>query len=190
MTCPICGFGGKFRPYRNRPRARCPQCRSLERHRKQFLIAKSHGLVPPPEGWSILHCAPEACVTRFLKSLGRVTLGMNQPGVDVDGDLRSLTFPDDHFDLVWASHVLEHILEIKQAVREIHRVMKPGGWAILDVPMSGTPTIRVQPTPRNHFHFWQPGPDWVHHYTDAGLVVVEQVGGITVCRKEPQPSEP
>lgn len=181
--CPICGFAGKFRPYRNRAEARCPRCRSLERHRAQVEAARRCGVLPLCPTWRVLHCAPEPCLGRLLKVSQYTTLGMNQPRVDVEGDLRALPFPEGQFDLVWASHVLEHILEVEQAIAEIHRVLRPGGLALVDVPMSSAPTCRVDPTPKNHYHHWRPGVGWANHYTSAGFKVLYQSRGICVCQR-------
>jgi SAM-dependent methyltransferase len=46
-------------------------------------------------------------------------------------DVLALTFPDDTFDAVWACGVVHHTGDTAQAIREIHRVLKPGGRAII-----------------------------------------------------------
>ena len=51
-------------------------------------------------------------------------------------DLTSLSFSDNSFDVVICNHVLEHIVNEKQALNEIYRVLKPGGWAIIQVPIA------------------------------------------------------
>ncbi|MBI3506437.1 MAG: class I SAM-dependent methyltransferase [Proteobacteria bacterium] len=43
---------------------------------------------------------------------------------------RGLPFPDGHFDYVFSSSVLEHILDIKGALAELRRVLRPGGLAV------------------------------------------------------------
>ncbi|HUU05504.1 MAG TPA: class I SAM-dependent methyltransferase [Patescibacteria group bacterium] len=43
----------------------------------------------------------------------------------------SLSFPDNSFDAVWANGVLHHTGNTAQAIREVHRVLKPGGRAII-----------------------------------------------------------
>jgi GT2 family glycosyltransferase/2-polyprenyl-3-methyl-5-hydroxy-6-metoxy-1,4-benzoquinol methylase len=49
-------------------------------------------------------------------------------------DLQQLSFPDDHFDLVITQDVLEHVPEPGKALKEIQRVLKPGGYHIFTVP--------------------------------------------------------
>jgi ubiquinone/menaquinone biosynthesis C-methylase UbiE len=64
---------------------------------------------------------------------------------DIDGtqamvaaDITALPFDDDSFDVVLCSHVLEHVEGEQQALAEIQRVLKPGGWAALMVPVDRT----------------------------------------------------
>jgi SAM-dependent methyltransferase len=58
------------------------------------------------------------------------------PGVDVIHDLSKLPYPfrDESFEQIEADHVLEHLPEIFVVMREIHRILKPGGRLILRVP--------------------------------------------------------
>jgi SAM-dependent methyltransferase len=56
------------------------------------------------------------------------------PGVDVVGDARALPFADESFDTVLATEVIEHVRQPNDMVSEIHRVLKPGGHAILSSP--------------------------------------------------------
>jgi SAM-dependent methyltransferase len=63
-----------------------------------------------------------------------VQLARNR-GLDVvQGDARDIPFPDDHFDLVVAYDVLEHITEDRQVVAEIARVTRSGGRVLVAVP--------------------------------------------------------
>ncbi|MFC4588205.1 class I SAM-dependent methyltransferase [Sphaerisporangium corydalis] len=52
----------------------------------------------------------------------------------VTGDALAMPFPDASFDRVIAAEVLEHIPDDMAAMREIHRVLKPGGRAAITVP--------------------------------------------------------
>jgi SAM-dependent methyltransferase len=51
-------------------------------------------------------------------------------------DITAIPFPDNTFDVILCNHVLEHIPDDRKAMRELHRVMKPDGWAILQVPIN------------------------------------------------------
>ncbi len=60
----------------------------------------------------------------------RETLNMNV----VEGDLESLPFEEDSFDVVCVFDVIEHIEQQDAAVAELYRVCKPGGWIYCSVP--------------------------------------------------------
>jgi ubiquinone/menaquinone biosynthesis C-methylase UbiE len=50
-------------------------------------------------------------------------------------DMHELSFADGSFDVVFASHVLEHALEPKRAARELRRVVRGGGFVVVEVPI-------------------------------------------------------
>lgn len=140
FKCPCCGETfSQFLPGPNgRPNARCPECDSLERHRLIWLYLKESGIVLSSKKLKILHFAPEKCLSLNLKKI----FGINytscdiNPGVaDVTADITMLPFPSDFFDFVICIHVLEHIVDDRKAVKEIFRVLKEGGSALIQSPM-------------------------------------------------------
>jgi SAM-dependent methyltransferase len=64
----------------------------------------------------------------------RNTTAVGHPVRLVRSDIRELPFADDSFDAVYTMGTIEHIDEYAHAVAEIHRVLKPGGRAIIGVP--------------------------------------------------------
>jgi SAM-dependent methyltransferase len=56
------------------------------------------------------------------------------PEVDIVGDIHQMPIPDDSFDCVFCTGTLEHVRDPWRAVREIHRVLRPGGLVHIDVP--------------------------------------------------------
>ena len=129
----------KFLPYgyeNVRENALAPGTLSLERHRLLWLYLKNE---TPffTEKLKVLHFAPEqAFYKRFkkLKNLDYATTDLNSPIADVKADICNLPFEDNSYDFIICNHVLEHITDDHQAMKELYRIIKPGGTAILMVP--------------------------------------------------------
>lgn len=140
VHCPVCDQNfKKFLPYgrlRARANALCPNCQSLERHRLIWLYLKERtDFFSSPK--KVLHIAPEACfIPRFEKfhGSGYITADIESPLAKVKMDIHQIPFEDNHFDFALCNHVLEHVRDDIQAMSEIRRVLKPGGFAILQVP--------------------------------------------------------
>ena len=129
----------KFLPYGyGTPRANVlsPSTLSLERHRLLWLyLTRETDFFSKP--LKVLHVAPEqAFYKRFKnqKNLIYITTDLYSPLADIKADLCALPFEDDSFDVIFCNHVLEHIPDDEQAMRELYRVMKKGGWGIFQVP--------------------------------------------------------
>lgn len=85
----------------------------------------------------MLHFAPEqAFYKRFrkLKNLDYTTTDLNSPLADVKADICDLPFSDNEYDVIFCNHVLEHIPDDQKAMQELFRVLRSGGWAILQIP--------------------------------------------------------
>lgn len=118
----------------------CPFCLSNARERLVLLMLKEHA---DWTGKTVLHLSPEKNVFQFVTEHAQVTTADIQPGfyqhisADVEyQDANQLTYGDNSFQLVIGNHILEHIPDDVAALREIFRVLKPGGRAILQVPYS------------------------------------------------------
>jgi SAM-dependent methyltransferase len=140
VECPICGHHyRKFLPYgRINPRqnALCPHCLSLERHRLIWVYLKEKTNFFSAKQ-DVLHIAPEPCfMARFEKQHGDryITADIESPLAKVKMDIHAIPFPENKFDVVLCNHVLEHVEDDIKAMREIQRVLKPGGYAIMQVP--------------------------------------------------------
>jgi len=139
VQCPVCEARyRKFMPYGrvSRDNALCPNCLSLERHRLMWLFLgektdffkKDHKL---------LHIAPELCfIDRFeaLKNIEYITADLESPLAKVKMDIHQMPFEDDSYDICFCNHVMEHVDDDHQSMSEIYRCLKPGGWAIIQVP--------------------------------------------------------
>lgn len=98
---------------------------------------------------SLLHVAPERCLfERFVAIPGlhyvpgdKMGRGYGRQAGVRDLDLLAIDFPAATFDYILCNHVLEHIEADTVAMGEMFRVLKPGGTAIVTVPMRQGPTL-------------------------------------------------
>lgn len=67
---------------------------------------------------------------------------MNLKGKLIVSDVRDIKFPNNYFDYVYSMGTIEHIPEYSQAIKEVYRVLKPGGLAIIGVPNKLDPFLR------------------------------------------------
>ena len=142
VECPVClGRFKKLLPYgyvNPRENVLCPKCLSLERHRLMWLF-----LQRKTDFFSVkkkvLHIAPEQCFYKRFKrqeNLEYTTADLESPLADIKMDIQEIPLEDDIFDVVICNHVLEHVPDDKKAMKEIYRVLRPGGFAILFVPIN------------------------------------------------------
>jgi SAM-dependent methyltransferase len=121
-----------------RENAFCPRCLSYDRERLVYLYLKNcTDLLQRPS--RVLHVAPERQLLRVLRrheGLSITTGDLMTGGVDVRLDVTDIQFPENSFDLVLCNHVMEHVPDDRKAMREILRVLKPGGLALLQTPIS------------------------------------------------------
>lgn len=147
VQCPVCGGRfARFLPYGGRDGALCPGCGCAERHRLLWLwLAEEDRL-----RGRMLAFGPDDATEARLR--GRP--GLDYVSADIDGtqamvaaDLTALPFDDASFDSVLCSHVLEHVADEAAALRELRRVLKPGGWAAIMLPVDrSVPTTFEDPT--------------------------------------------
>lgn len=144
VACPVCGAHyRKFMPYgyvRSRANALCPNCLSLERHRLLWLwLERETDLLKRLP--RTLHIAPEVCLMRRLKRpfAARpehyVTADLESPLADLHFDVQQIPLADDSFEVLICNHLLEHVADDRQAMRELHRILQPGGWGVLLSPV-------------------------------------------------------
>lgn len=140
----MCKWSGfQFHPANQGPffrfDATCPRCKSLERHRLAYVLLDER---LPAQLGKLLHFAPEPCITKWLSARTNDyhTADLLVPTVMHKEDICNMSFADDTFDVVWCSHILEHVQDDRKAMREIRRVLKPNGFAIIQVPIWGAKT--------------------------------------------------
>jgi SAM-dependent methyltransferase len=94
--------------------------------------------LPTAKPRDILHFAPEPSIRPLLSRLPGVDyIGADldpKPG-DLELDITAIPFDAESFDLVVCAHVLEHVPDDELAIRELRRVLRPGGTALLQHPI-------------------------------------------------------
>lgn len=187
--CPCCGWslrsftrGGMS--LRTRPNGYCPRCNAKARHRRDWLFLRERTNLFG-EHIRLLHVSPWYALSRLLVKMSNIELvGVDieeRPHVSHRVDVTDLPFEDDTFDAVICIHVLEHVEADRMAMAQLHRVLRPGGWALISVPVDfGRSTYEdpdiVSPDERRaHFgeasHVRAYGIDIRDRLEDAGFVV-------------------
>ncbi len=141
FQCPLCSHcSDGFLPYGSpaRTQARCRCCGALERHRLAwtFMQRKTNLFDSKPK--RLLHIAPEPGLRTLFQRIPGIQYQCGDKNASLPAermDITAISLPDNRFDVIYCSHVLEHIEEDRRAMAELYRVLKPGGWAILQVPI-------------------------------------------------------
>lgn len=140
--CPVCDT--KVQKFLNhletgKPNSWCPICESEQRHRLDLLFFRKNTNLFDSSSKKMLHVAPELSIKPILqreKKLDYITADLNDPDAMVKMDITEIQFPDETFDVIYCSHVLEHVIEDWKAMGEFYRVLKTGCWAVLQVPIN------------------------------------------------------
>lgn len=191
-VCPACGASfRRFRPAGSprRPNAVCPGCGAKERDRLAALLLRKRddlrgrALAGRRAPLRVLHVAPERPVASILRSWPEVEyLSADiRPGRAMAVvDVTRIDRPDGSFDAIWCSHVLEHVPADRAAMKELRRVLAPGGWAAVVVPVAAERTVEdpsvTSPQERRrrfgqHDHVRRYGRDIVERLQEAGFEV-------------------
>lgn len=145
--CPVCGkavtqwqpfarAAGNGKKILEHEGRLCPYCLSFERTRHfRLYLDKEKILKNMPR---FLHLAPERGLIPILrKNLGDkyVTADLFMSDTDLREDITKLSFSDNAFDFIYCSNVLEHVPDDHAAMKELYRVLSPGGKAVIQVPI-------------------------------------------------------
>jgi SAM-dependent methyltransferase len=140
MGCVLCGqIEPGFAP--------CPHCGSLPRQRQLAWFVAHRVLLPA--GSKVLEIGPAAVqLEYFPKLLGKARYtavdvlppsgahALKAPHRFLEMEATRLTFSDQSFELILASHVFPFIRSDYQAMSQVHRCLKGGGLAIVDANVS------------------------------------------------------
>lgn len=151
--CNICGWHGRaFSGTAHCEFAACPVCDSIARDRFLYWCWTARTAYNPHA--VVLETSPR--LNRDYRA--RMAERMSYTSSDFDEsahkgemrlDLQDISLPDACLDVVLTPHVLEHVPDTDRALDELHRVLKPGGDILLQVPF---PQARTAPPKVPEYH--------------------------------------
>ena len=166
-----------------RPDAKCPNCGALERDRLTISFLRKRTNFFDGKTKRMLHIAPESVFEPFFSEAagsGYLTADLFAESVMEKMDITDIRHPDDTFDVIFCSHVLEHVPDDRKAMAEFCRTLKPDGWAILNVPITTEKTVEdpsiTDPAERLRLfgqedHVRRYGIDYRDRLEEAGFIV-------------------
>lgn len=141
--CPCCGWnlrafthgGESMKP---RPLGYCPRCNSKARHRRWWLFLQENTNLFTAR-LRLFQVSPNYCFSRRFRRLPNLDyVGgdlYHHRNIRLRMDLPATPLSSESFDAVLCIHVLEHIQDDREAMRELYRILKPGGWAGISTPI-------------------------------------------------------
>ncbi|HEU0131611.1 MAG TPA: methyltransferase domain-containing protein [Mycobacteriales bacterium] len=176
VRCVVCTWEGEaFTPPMHCERAICPSCGAIGRDRWLFHCLVSR--VPVTRETRLLETSPRLggeyrdAMKQRLEYLSS-DYDLRAHKADIALDLQDMALPDASLDVIMTSHVLEHVPDTDAALREVFRVLKPGGSVILLVPV---PQGETAPPTEPEFHgdmtpvFWRFGLDLTDRLRSHGF---------------------
>lgn len=181
----------------------CPICGSDIRQRLALMFLKNNTYLFKSR-IKLLHFAPEEGIYNFLKKQKNVEYIMcdinpTHYAKAIKIDITDIQFGDGSFDAFIAMHVLEHVKDDVRAMKELYRILKPDGWGLFAVPISGETTFEageLDAVRRERIygiaeHFRMYGLDFISKLSDAGFFVktitVDEVPGKYIDRSVSSP---
>jgi len=115
----------------------CPRCGAAERQRLLWLYLKNTTNLFS-DNLRLLHFGPSYILQknfRSMENLDYTSADLYSPVSMVKMDITNILYKENSFDVILVSHVLEHVIDDRKAIQELFRVLKPGGWAIIQSPI-------------------------------------------------------
>lgn len=115
----------------------CSVCYSQERHRFIWEYLKLNEDILNKK--IIIHCSSEECIEWRIRKLAKAyfPIDLNPVSRQTKMDIQKMIFPSDSIDTFICSHVLEHVPDDNKAIKEISRILKKDGTALLLIPING-----------------------------------------------------
>ena len=137
--CSVCHSNiRRYQSFGHIPKSWCPVCASMKWQRLGWMFLEKRTNLFDGMPKKMLHIAPEVSFEPRLKrvaNLDYLTGDLFDPNVMVKMDVTDIPFNDNSFDIIFCSHVMEHIPNDRTALKEFFRVLNFGGWAVFMVPI-------------------------------------------------------
>ena len=118
----------------------CPICHCHDRERHLLMYFDELDLWHSIANQAVLHIAPENTLKRRISDLkpSQYIQGDYAPAsTEIEKiDICELPYSDNTFDFILCNHVLEHVSDDVIAMQELFRVLKIGGFAVIQTPFS------------------------------------------------------
>lgn len=184
--CPCCGWTGlRFRSFAVveylRHDAVCPRCGAFERHRAlaTFYPAFFDRLAARPA--RLIHFAAERCLTPTLAALSDryETSGFGEAApFDLRLDLTAIALPDQSCDVFVMNHVLDCVPDDRPAIREMYRVLRPGGVVLAVVTFEPGTRTRELPVTSNSRYRCYGSEDLARRFAPFAVAVANAAEGL------------
>ncbi len=169
-VCNICGdsqfeLGPNNRKSSTGEAPRCIRCRSLERHRQ---LRQIYAQMPRAylRKLDALQLSSDVAVEPSWFKSYEVSVFEGENSLDVE----AIDCADSSYDLVICNHVLEHVANDRKGLRELIRIVRPGGFLQVTVPAPYTRAVTVDwgyPNPGAHGHYRGYGKDFIQLFREA-----------------------
>ena len=135
-----------------RKNIKCPHCLSLERTRILCMYIKNEVFSDANQQLRVLHFAPVKGLKDFLRNSSQVSdyrdADINPNVATYQVDITQIPYEDNSFDLIICSHILYCVPADRKAMQEIHRVLRPGGRALIVDTIEGDATRELSHLPK------------------------------------------
>jgi ubiquinone/menaquinone biosynthesis C-methylase UbiE len=131
----------------------------------------------------MLHIAAEKTFEKHFREIPNLkyySADLLEPKAMIKMDIMNIPIHDHYFDIIYCSHVLEHVLDDIKALRELHRILSPEGWAVIQIPITAKKTFEdysvTEPTERQRLfgqsdHVRRYGKDFKYRLERTGFSV-------------------
>lgn len=146
---------------------KCSGCHAQQRQTLMWDAFNELELKPK----SLLHCSPTKCLEDKWKPMVKNYVSIDFPPRETEImarannniDLTNTPFPDESFDFIVLSHVIDQIKEEKKAIKELYRILGTWGTIFLIVPIyHGEKTTELKRPVINHWR--RCGDDYIERY--------------------------